>query len=104
MQVIGDETVRNRILSNSIFSNGRLGIDLVGGTENAAGVTANDSGDRDTGPNDLQNKPNITSAKTVRGKTTIQAKLNSTPNDIFFVQFFSNPSGNEGQKFIGRRT
>ncbi len=103
VNVVGDDTVRNRILSNSIFSNGRLGIDLAGGTENAAGATANDTGDRDTGANDLQNKPNITSAKTVGGKTMIQAKLNSTPNDIFFVQFFSNPSGSEGQKFIGSK-
>jgi CSLREA domain-containing protein len=104
VQVIGEDTVGNRILSNSIFSNGGLGIDLVGGTENAAGATANDTGDRDTGANDLQNKPNITSAKTVGDTTTIQAKLNSTPNDGFFVQFFSNPSGNEGKTFIGSKS
>jgi CSLREA domain-containing protein len=104
VDVVGEDTVGNRILSNSIFSNGRLGIDLVGGTENAAGATANDTGDGDAGPNDLQNKPIITSAKTVEGKTTIQAKLNSTPSDPFFVQFFSNPSGNEGQTFIGEKS
>ncbi len=104
VNVVGEETAGNRILRNSIFSNGRLGIDLVGGTENAAGATANDSGDRDSGPNDLQNKPVITSAKTVGGTTTIQAKLNSTPSDPFFVQFFSNPSGNEGQTFIGGKS
>ncbi len=57
----------NRILSNSIFSNGRLGIDLRGGTENAAGATANDPKDADTGPNDLQNKPVVTSAVTSGG-------------------------------------
>jgi hypothetical protein len=94
----------NRILLNSIFSNAGLGIDLVGGTENAAGATANDTGDPDSGPNDLQNKPVITSAKTVGGTTTIQAKLNSTPSDPFVVEFFSNPSGeNEGKKFIGNK-
>jgi hypothetical protein len=104
VNVVGEETAGNRILSNSIFSNGRLGIDLVGGTENAAGATANDASDRDAGPNGLQNKPVITSAKTVGATTTIQAKLNSTPSDPFFVQFFSNPSGNEGQKFIGSKS
>jgi CSLREA domain-containing protein len=104
VSVNGEDTVGNRILSNSIFSNGRLGIDLVGGTENAAGATANDTGDGDTGSNDLQNKPVITSAKTVAGTTTIQAKFNSTPSDPFFVQFFSNPSGNEGQTLIGSKS
>jgi hypothetical protein len=96
--------IGNRVLSNSIFSNGGLGIDLQGGTENAAGATANDTGDRDVGANGLQNKPVITSAKTVRGVTTIQAKLNSTPTDPYFVQFFSNPSGNEGKTFIGSKS
>jgi hypothetical protein len=95
--------VGNRISANSIFSNGRLGIDLRGGTENAAGATANDPKDPDQGANDLQNKPVITSAKTVSGTTTIQAKLNSTPTEPFVVEFFSNPSGNEGQKFIGNK-
>lgn len=104
VNVVGEDTVGNRILSNSIFSNGRLGIDLVGGTENAAGATANDTGDRDIGSNDLQNKPVVTSAKTVGGTTTIQARLNSTSSDPFFVQFFSNPSGNEGQKLIGSKS
>jgi len=41
----------NAIRGNSIRSNGGLGIDLVGGTENVYGVTANDGGDGDTGPN-----------------------------------------------------
>ena len=38
------------------------------------------------------------------GETTIQAKLNSTPNDGFLIEFFSNPSGNEGQKLIDETT
>jgi CSLREA domain-containing protein len=103
VNVFSDDADGNHILRNSIFSNGRLGIDLVGGTENAAGATANDTGDRDTGANDLQNKPVVTSAKTAGGKTTIQAKLNSTPSDPFVVEFFSSPSGNEGKKFIGNK-
>jgi CSLREA domain-containing protein len=94
----------NRILSNSIFNNGGLGIDLQGGTENAQDATANDPGDPDGGPNDLQNKPVITSATTSGGTTTIKAKLNSTPGDAFFVQFFSSPSGNEGKKLIGSKS
>ena len=98
-----DRATGNRISANPIFSNGELGIDLRGGTENAVGATANDSGDRDTGANDLQNRPVVTSAKTAGGTTTVQAKLNSTPSDPFVVEFFSSPSGNEGQKFLGNK-
>lgn len=94
----------NRVSGNSIFSNGRLGIDLRGGTENAAGATANDARDPDSGPNGLQNNPLLASAKTVGAKTTVQGKLNSTSNDPFVVEFFSNLSGtNEGKKPIGDR-
>ncbi len=100
----GFDSAGNRILSNSIFSNGGLGIDLEGGTENAQGATKNDPGDADAGPNDLQNKPVVTSAVTVGGETTIRAKLNSTPDDGFLIEFYSNPSGNEGQKLIDETT
>ena len=93
----------NRISGNSIFSNGELGIDLVGGTENATGATANDPKDPDAGPNDLQNRPVITSATTSGSTTTIKASLNSTSSDAFLIEFFSDPSGNEGKKFIGDR-
>jgi CSLREA domain-containing protein len=87
----------NPVLGNSIFSNGQLGIDL-----GANGVTPNDPGDPDSGPNALQNFPVLSSAKTVSGKTTVQGKLDSTPNKTFLVQFSSNPSGNEGKKFLGQ--
>jgi parallel beta-helix repeat protein len=99
----------NTIFSNWIFSNGGLGINLidpnalipVGSSE---GATPNDPGDLDSGPNGLQNKPVISSAKTVSGKTTIQCKLNSTPSQTYTIQLFSNPSGNEGKKFIGQKS
>jgi CSLREA domain-containing protein len=95
----------NAIFSNSIHSNGGLGIDLRGGTENADGVTANDPGDADTGSNRLQNFPVITDAITSGTVTNISGRLNSDPNQAFLLQFFSNPSGgNEGQRFIGARS
>ncbi len=94
----------NRILSNSIFSNGELGIDL-----NGDGVTANDRTDPDTGPNRLQNFPRLTSATTASGTTTIKGTLNSRPRKTFTIQFFSNsaadPSGNgEGETFLGQKS
>ncbi len=99
------------ILRNSIFSNEGLGIDLRGGTENASGATANDGDDpttpepdpdKDTGSNNLQNKPNLTSAKSSASATTIRGRLTSTPGLTFKIQFFSNPSGNEGEVFLGQ--
>ena len=83
----------NSIRGNSIFSNGRLGIDL-----GANGITPNDPGDADAGPNKYQNFPLITSVVSNSGQTTILGTLNSTPNTTFNIDFYSNamcdPSGN----------
>ena len=92
---------RNSIRGNSIFSNGKLGIDL-----GFDGVTPNDSGDADLGENNLQNFPVITSVLSVGNNTTIQGSLNSTPNTSFQIEFFSNAaldaSGyGEGALFFG---
>jgi CSLREA domain-containing protein len=99
--VSGSTANGNGISRNSIFSNRGLGIDLVGGVEDAAGNTANDPGDIDTGPNGLQNKPVISSAKSSSTKTTITGKLNSSPSSGYLIEFYSNPSGEEGKKFLG---
>jgi CSLREA domain-containing protein len=99
----GGGTIANRVLSNEIFANAGLGIDLEGGTENASGATANDPQDPDAGPNNLQNKPVVTSATGSGGTLTVRGNLNSTPGRTFTVQFFSNPSGNEGKRFLAHR-
>lgn len=85
------------ILRNSIFSNRGLGIDLGGN-----GRTPNDAGDTDTGPNNLQNFPLVTSAVTRGTTTTIKGRLDSTPSREFAVRFFSNPAADEGKRFIGQ--
>jgi CSLREA domain-containing protein len=101
--VFGDTANGNRVLSNSVFSNGYLGIDLLDG---GIGPTANDPGDADTGANNLQNKPLLSSAKkSATGTTTIKGNLNSSPNKTFNVQFFSNPVGtDEGKTFLGSKS
>lgn len=93
----------NPILSNSIYSNSGLGIDLftVEGP-----VSPNDPGDADTGANQLQNYPELSVVRTGAGRTLLQGALHSTPNTTFTIQFFSNtnpdPSGyGEGQTLIG---
>ena len=95
----------NRIPSNSIFSNGGLGINLNDGS------TPNDDQDPDTGANNLQNYPVINSAKTKGSKTTIKGTLNSTPStattpQTFTIQFFSSPKSTreEGKKLLGQLT
>ena len=89
----------NAILSNSIFSNNGLGIDLG---EDA--VTANDAGDGDPGTNNLQNFPVLSSA--TRGSLTVLGTLDSIPNNVFRLEFFASAacdlSGHgEGERFLG---
>jgi hypothetical protein len=73
----------NVVRGNSIFANGGLGIDLADD-----GVTPNDSADVDTGPNDLQNFPLLTSVETGTGWTVVQGTLNSTPSTTFTVDLY----------------
>ena len=94
----------NGVLGNSIFSNGGLGTDL-----GADGLTPNDAGDGDTGPNNLQNFPVLAAAVTGGGTITIGGTLNSVASADFRVEFFSNsacdPSGfGEGETFLGAAT
>ncbi len=91
----------NAILSNSIYSNTSLGIDL-----GLTGVTQNDAGDNDTGANNLQNFPVLLNAVSANGSTAITGTLSSKPNVTFTIQFFANQfcdaSGNgEGQTLLG---
>jgi hypothetical protein len=83
--------------SNMIHTNGELGIDLLDN-----GVTANDAGDADTGPNNLQNFPVINYVR--RGDSVANFTLNSA-NGTYRIQFYSNTtcdaSGNgEGEVLL----
>jgi hypothetical protein len=95
----------NRILSNFIFSNTGIGIDFF-----PDGVTANDTDDPDTGANNLQNFPVISSAirSNTTNFTTISGTLNSNPSQNYTIQCFvaaPDPSGNgEGQIPAGQDT
>ncbi len=87
----------NQVLGNSIHSNGGLGIDL-----GAAGVTANDNLDADTGPNQLQNYPVITS---VVGNQ-IFGSVHSRPGVTLRLEFFSSTARDasgfgEGETYLG---
>ena len=95
--------VGNTITQNSIDQNVGLGIDL-----GADGVTPNDAApDADTGPNDLQNFPVLTSAALIsNGSVRVKGTLTSTPGRTYRIEYFASPacnaSGNgEGADFIG---
>jgi hypothetical protein len=99
-----DSGTSNAILGNYIYANGQNGIDF-----NQDGVTANDSGDTDSGPNNLQNFPVISAVGTDGTKIAIAGSLNSTAYTTLRLEFFANaavdPSGyGEGQVFLGYTT
>lgn len=98
--------IRISIIDNEIFANTGLGIDLGG-----FGITLNDDGDPDTGPNNLQNFPVLTSATAsaapgqsvweragevgrempepiLAAALTISGTLNSTPSTNFTVHWY----------------
>ncbi len=92
------------ILSNSIFSNGGLGIDL--GND---GVTLNHPGGSSSGPNNDQNFPVLSNAVTFGGSTVVSGTLNSAASSTFTIQFFDNPTADpsgygEGKTLIGTTT
>jgi hypothetical protein len=95
--ISGSGATGNAVLSNAIFSNTALGIDLGGD-----GVTGNDAGDGDGGANGLQNFPVFDAHL---GSTIIAGTLSSTVSTNFTLQFFSNGacdgSGNgEGETLL----
>ncbi len=116
LQVIGN-TIRNNtrngiylvgstraaLVSNRIYANGLIGIDLG---EN--GVTANDAGDGDSGANDLLNFPAIAAIRTDGVSQMIYNVTLNAPADAngYRIEFFANaaadPTGfGEGERYLG---
>lgn len=86
---------------NDIRDNAGLGIDLVGD-----GITPNDAGDADTGPNNRQNFPELSIAKLVAGGVDITGALSGVPGRTYTIEVFGttqcDPSGNgEAGRFVG---
>ncbi|HEX9928611.1 MAG TPA: CSLREA domain-containing protein [Pyrinomonadaceae bacterium] len=87
---------------NLIFGNFGLGIDL-----GATGHTPNDPADADTGPNNLQNYPEIVSRQIVNNELIIGFKVDSAPGnsnygaDGIYIEFFKADASGEGEKFLG---
>lgn len=97
----GSPPRRNAIRGNSIVFNFDLGIDL-----GEDGVTPDDLGDFDLGPNDRQNFPVITSALVSGGGITIRGFVLGRPNATYAIDLFSSrlcdESGfGEGETYLG---
>ncbi|QDH35242.1 right-handed parallel beta-helix repeat-containing protein [Porphyrobacter sp. YT40] len=116
LQVIGN-TIRNNarngiivlgntraaLVSNRIYANGLLGIDLADN-----GVTANDAGDGDSGANDLLNFPqairaNVAGPNQLRYNVTLDAPAAASG---YRIEFFANSAADatgfgEGERFLG---
>jgi|CXWL01.1.fsa_nt_gi hypothetical protein len=111
--VIGSPGIHNasyaQLLRNAIYDNGlaqaelqRMAINLDVGDQQ----TPNDPGDPDTGPNNLQNYPVISSATIVDGVLTVSGTLDSPASGDYRVELFASPTCNpngsgEGKTFLG---
>lgn len=85
--IYGGTAMGNTVLSNSIHSNGQLGISLA------------------NGGNGNQAAPVLDSVKSSANRTFINGSISSAPNSNFTLQLFSNNAcdssgGGEGQNFI----
>lgn len=101
VQLVGSP-IGDQILSNSIYDNSILGINLGNGpTPNQQPGTP--------GPNKFQNYPTLLSAQSDGSSTTIQGMLTGLPSTNYFVQFFCNPVASssgfgQGKTLIGAYT
>ena len=98
VQLVGSP-ICDQILSNSIYENSVLGINL------GSGPTANHQPGT-PGPNNYQNYPDLIGAQSDGELTNIQGKLYAAPNVSYLIQFFcsATPSASgfgQGQTLIG---
>jgi hypothetical protein len=86
---IHDNGVGNVIRGNAVFGQPGLPIDL-----GPNGPTANDAGDADEGPNQLQNYPVLTGA-TGRFVVVIRGQLASRPQQTYTLDFYLTTASNQ---------
>lgn len=97
------DSTRAAILGNRIFANGLIGIDIGDN-----GVTLNDAGDGDSGPNELLNFPEairaiVTSTNQLGYSFRLDAPAVANGYRIeFFANSAADPTGfGEGERFLG---
>ena len=87
--LVNTTSAATTVLGNRFLGNSGPGIDLGGD-----GVTPNDAGDGDTGANQLQNTPVLTTATSGgSGSVNLTGTLDSTPSTTFRIEFYAVPAG-----------
>ena len=95
--ITGTTDTGNSILGNLIYHDDiEAGIDL-----GDAGITANDSGDSDSGSNNLQNFPILDAANSTGSDITITGSLNSTAGTTYRIEFFASDTQGEAERYLG---
>lgn len=99
-----DESTGNLITNNAIYNNGDISINL-----DFDGVTPNDPGDQDSGPNDLLNYPVLEEARLTTGGTLVKGYIDTPDPKSIRIEFYSistpHPSGHGGGAvFLGSGT
>lgn len=98
----GAQDVGNSLLSNRIFGNTNLGIDLGWN-----GVTPDDAGDSDSGPNGLQNFGVLSNVVVTGPATQVDILVDTdTTNATYDIQVFANTACHasgfgQGQRLVG---
>ena len=97
--IVGSVTTGVDLSANSIHENGGIGVDI-----NLDGATANDPGDTDSGPNGVQNYPELVQAFYCgdSAKTMIEYDVSFESGFNYAVQFFiADADDEEGKNFLG---
>ncbi len=97
---VNNGSVENKVTRNDIAENTNLGIDLIP----AAGATANDPSDNDSGGNQLQNWPSISScilltATDLEIAFRVPSALSNSAYPLT-IEFFVSDGGGEGAEFL----
>lgn len=103
--VAGGDVSGVEITRNRIHDNAGLGVDLRTPT-GSAGVTPNDPGDGDAGPNGFQNFPVVSVASFDGDTATVAGELSSMPDRSYRIELFASPQADpsghgEGRIFLG---
>ena len=108
IQIIGANSVGNRVRGNTFSIGASLNIDLVADTDQAGSYTsnANDVGDVDTGGNRVQNNADITTASFSGGTATFKGTFKGVANKKFYLDIyavFTEGSSHHGgsQRYLG---
>lgn len=107
--LVQDSGTGNSIRRNRIFGNNWLGINLSSAGELPYGVTPNDLGDTDSGPNGLQNFPVLDAAAISVTNTIVSGTLRSLASRVYSVDIYASTSlgtsgYGEGENWAGSVT